>query len=129
MDIATGIAWAVERGAAIINLSLGGPGESPLLAGAVANARSKGVLVVAAAGNGGSGVVEVPARIPGVLAVSATNDAGALAAFSSYGPEIAVAAPGVRMPLRPRPRLVPRSARSSGPSGRSATSPRLTCQS
>ncbi|MFM7224624.1 MAG: S8 family serine peptidase, partial [Actinomycetota bacterium] len=97
VDIATGIAWAVDRGADIINLSLGGPGDSPLLAAAVANARAKGVVVVAAAGNGGQALVEVPAAIPGVIAVSATGNAGGLAAFSSYGPEIAVAAPGVRI--------------------------------
>ena len=97
VDIATGMAWAVARGADIINLSLGGPGESPLLTAAVANARAMGVVVVAAAGNSGNGSVEVPAAIPGVLAVSATGNAGGMAAFSSYGPEISVAAPGVRI--------------------------------
>jgi len=97
IDIATGMAWAVARGADIINLSLGGPGESPLLTAAVANARAKGVVVVAAAGNDGRGLVEVPAAIPGVLAVSATGNAGGMAAFSSFGPEVSVAAPGVRI--------------------------------
>ena len=61
---------------------------------AVDHALSKGVVVVAAAGNSGK-KVGWPAAYPGVVAVSATDDNDKIAWFSSRGPEVAIAAPGV----------------------------------
>src|SRR6185312_7712275 len=60
-----------------------------------ANAETHGVLVVASAGNDGSENVLYPAAASTVLAVSATDGSNAPASFSSYGPYVDVAAPGV----------------------------------
>ncbi|SDY15046.1 type VII secretion-associated serine protease mycosin [Micromonospora pattaloongensis] len=93
-DIAEGIIWAADRGAKIINLSLGGPGTSSTLHDAVKYATSKGAVVVVAAGNEGDDTPQYPAAYPEVLAVGATDTAGALTDFSSWGDWIDVAAPG-----------------------------------
>jgi type VII secretion-associated serine protease mycosin len=94
-DIATGITWATDHGASVINLSLGGPLDDPALRAAVAYAISHNVVVVAAAGNDGAETVEYPAAYPGVIAVSATGHTGALTSFSSWGSRIDIAAPGL----------------------------------
>jgi serine protease len=93
-NIAEGVRYAADNGAQIINLSLGGPIKSRILQDAVDHAISKGVLVVAAAGNSGRSV-GYPAAYPGVVAVSATDVKDQIAYFSSRGPEIAIGAPGV----------------------------------
>ncbi len=95
VDIAEGIDWAVAHGAKVINMSLGGPGENAVLAASVQNAIAKGVVVVAASGNDGNDVPSYPAAYPGVIAVGATDAAGALTAFSSYGNHLDIAAPGL----------------------------------
>ena len=92
--IANGIRFAADHGANVINMSLGGPFGSRILGAAVKYAEDKGVLVVAAAGNSGKSV-GYPAAYPGVLAVSATDDKDQIAWFSSRGPEVGLAAPGV----------------------------------
>lgn len=94
-DLAAGIVWAVDSGADVINLSLGGPTSDRLERDAVAYARSAGVLVVAAAGNDGTRTKQFPGALPGVLAVGATTANGsARAPFSSFGSWVDVAAPG-----------------------------------
>jgi serine protease len=93
-NVAEGIRFAADNGAQIINMSLGGPIKSKILEDAVNHAIAKGVLVVAAAGNSGRSV-GWPAAYPGVVAVSATDDKDKIAWFSSRGPEVAIAAPGV----------------------------------
>ena len=94
-DIAVGIDWARTHHAQVINLSLGGSFDDPVLAAAVHNAIAANIVVVAAAGNDGAEGVEFPAGDPGVVAVSATDHFGALTAFSSYGWRVDVAAPGL----------------------------------
>jgi subtilisin family serine protease len=93
-DVAAGIVWAVDHAARIVNLSLGGDADSAVLADAVAYARGKGVLIVAAAGNDG-GAVGVPARLAGVLAVGAVDAALVRAPFSAGGRSLDLVAPGV----------------------------------
>ncbi len=93
-DIAAGIVWAVDHSARVINMSLGGPGESPLLHTAVRYATDRNVVVVASSGNEGSGVAQYPAALPEVFAVGATDDNGRLVDFSSYGDWLDLAAPG-----------------------------------
>ncbi|TDW21643.1 S8 family serine peptidase [Kribbella kalugense] len=93
-DIAEGINWAVAHGAKVINMSLGGPGDNSVLHNAVTNAVNKGVVVVVAAGNDGTDVVQYPAAYPDVIAVAATNPGGVKTDFSSYGDWVDVAAPG-----------------------------------
>jgi serine protease len=92
--IANGIRFAADNGAQIINMSLGGPMKSRIMQDAVDHALAKGVVVVAAAGNSGRSV-GYPAAYPGVIAVSATDDKDQIAWFSSRGPQVAIAAPGV----------------------------------
>jgi len=93
-DIARGIVYAVDNGAGIINLSVGGEPPSETLQDAVDYAHAHGVLVVAAAGNDG-GAVLYPAACEHVLAVAATDQSDAPAGFSNHGPQVDVAAPGV----------------------------------
>jgi serine protease len=93
-NVAEGIRYAADEGAQVINLSLGGPIKSQILEDAVKHALDKGVVIVAAAGNSGR-KVGWPAAYPGVVAVSATDANDKLAWFSSRGPEVSLAAPGV----------------------------------
>ncbi len=100
-DVASGIIWAVDHGARILNLSLGGVGGSQTLARAVAYAEAHGALIVAAMGNDGQDPTlhygadaEFPASLPGVVAVGATMADGEVAAYSNHGSWISLAAPG-----------------------------------
>jgi serine protease len=93
-NVAEGIRFAADEGAQVINLSLGGPIKSRILEDAVAHAIHRGVVVVAAAGNSGRSV-GWPAAYDGVVAVSASDSNDKIAWFSSRGPEVAIAAPGV----------------------------------
>jgi len=95
-DVADGIRWAAEHGAHVINLSLGGPRNSKVLQKAIDYALSRGVVVVAAAGNTG-GRVQYPGASDGVIGVSATDSNDKLAKFSSRGEGVDVAAPGVNV--------------------------------
>jgi parallel beta-helix repeat protein len=96
-DIARGIIHAVDRGAKIINLSLGSSVGSELLHEAVKYAYDHGVLVVAAAGNDATSAKHYPAAYNEVVAVSAVDELDHLAAFSNYGDWVDVAAPGVNI--------------------------------
>jgi thermitase len=93
-QIAAGIIWAADNGAQIINLSLGSGASSQTLEDAVNYAWSKGVVVVAAAGNNGNSIKMYPAAYANCIAVAATNANDALASWSSYGDWVTVAAPG-----------------------------------
>lgn len=94
-DLARAIDYAVDHGARVVNASWGGAGNSQVIARAVARARARGVLFVAAAGNDGSSRPSFPANLPGdnLLSVGALAPEGGLAPFSNRG--ALVAAPGV----------------------------------
>jgi subtilisin family serine protease len=94
-NIAAGITWAVDHGADVINISLGGPGASSVLQAAVDYATARDAVVVAAAGNDGNSVPHYPAAARGVIAVGATDSGGRLAYFSNFGDWVDVVAPGV----------------------------------
>jgi type VII secretion-associated serine protease mycosin len=95
-QIASGITWASDNGAKVINLSLGGYGESPALENAVDYAVDKGIVVVASAGNDAVDIPTYPAAYDPVLAVSATGiGGGQFAWFSNHGWWIDVSAPGM----------------------------------
>lgn len=96
-DIASGIVYATDHGAKVINMSLAGSSSSQTLTDAVNYAKNHGVLPVAAAGNNGNSTPVYPAAIPGVLAVSASTSSDTLASFSNYGSDIFVAAPGTNI--------------------------------
>ncbi|WP_030770451.1 type VII secretion-associated serine protease mycosin [Streptomyces sp. NRRL F-2664] len=99
--LAEGIRWATDHGADVINLSLGDDSDSAHHeAGedeAVQYALSKGVVVVASAGNGGESGdrVSYPAAYPGVIAVTAVDRRGRKAKFSTRNWYATVSAPGV----------------------------------
>lgn len=96
-DVAEAITYAADRGARVINLSLGGTSYSSTLQSAVNYAWNRGVVVVAAAGNSGSSTPFYPAALDNVVAVAATDQSDLRASFSNYGTWIDVAAPGTRI--------------------------------
>jgi serine protease len=77
-----------------VNLSLGGRTESTGEKNAILKAKSAGVLVVASAGNSGSGKVACPACDPNAISVAATTWQDQLAAYSQYGSGLDLSAPG-----------------------------------
>jgi subtilisin family serine protease len=94
-DIAAAIDYAVLNQAKVINLSLGGSIDSAIIRVAIERAVAQGVIVVGAAGNGGTGVpASFPAAYPGVIAVGATTRDNLIATYSHQGNYIDVAAPG-----------------------------------
>ncbi len=93
-DIAEGIRFAADNGAQVINMSLGGGGESQLMAEAINYAYDKGVVIVAAAGNANQNAAAYPARYPKVIGVSALDAAGNRAEYSNFGAGVDIAAPG-----------------------------------
>jgi subtilisin family serine protease len=95
LSVAGGIAYAVQSGAKIISLSLGGTQANKSLQDAVAGAISAGVVVVAAAGNDGLNEAFYPAQYPGVISVGATNSSNVRASWSNFGGTLSVVAPGV----------------------------------
>ncbi len=95
--VATAIYSAVNQGAKVINMSLGGNVASTIFDAAVAYATSHGVTVVAAAGNDGTrgNPASYPAATPGVIAVGAVDSTLTRASFSTCGGYVDIAAPGV----------------------------------
>lgn len=93
--MANGITWATDKGARIINLSLGGTSSSRALQDAVNYAWSRNVIVVAAAGNNGNSTLLFPAACNNVVAVSATDSADSRPTWSNFGSYVDVSAPGV----------------------------------
>ncbi|MEQ4608703.1 type VII secretion-associated serine protease mycosin [Streptomyces bacillaris] len=99
--LAEGIRWAADNGADVINLSLGDDSESahpdPGEDSAIQYALSKGISVVASAGNGGEkgDRISYPAAYPGVIAVTAVDEYGTHASFSTRRWYATVSAPGV----------------------------------
>ncbi len=92
--VAQGIVYAVDHGAKVISLSLGGPVASEALRDAINYATSHQVVVVAAAGNDGTSSPSYPAAFDGVLAVAASDEQDRRASYSNYGTWVQVAAPG-----------------------------------
>ena len=95
-SVAAGVLWAVDNGAQVINMSLGG-GSTPALTSAIAYAAAHQVFVAAAAGNSAESgnPVMYPAGYDSVMAVGAVDSGKARASFSEFGPQVDIAAPGV----------------------------------
>ncbi len=87
-DVAAGIVYAADNGADIINLSLGSAVGSQVTEDAVNHAISKGVTVIASAGNSGGELPGFPARYENVVAVGAIDRDGARSSFSNKGGDI-----------------------------------------
>ncbi len=94
-DIINAMIYAADNGASVISMSLGSTAFSSAELAAVAYAEELGVLVVAAAGNGGDTTLNYPAGYPQVMAVGATDSSDGLASFSTRGANVEVSAPGV----------------------------------
>ncbi|MBX3470574.1 MAG: S8 family serine peptidase, partial [Planctomycetes bacterium] len=95
-DVAAGIAYAADRGAQVVLLSLGCVRPSPVLDAAVRYATARGALVVAAAGNRSANVDLHPAAHEDTLSVAACDDQGRLALATALSPTTDLLAPGVR---------------------------------
>jgi serine protease len=98
-DVDDGINWAVAHGADVINLSLGPDvplvgGSDPEFDAALDNALDKGVVVVAASGNGGLPACDQPSATGRLLCVVAVDRDSNKAAYSNFGDSLAVSAPG-----------------------------------
>ncbi|MCO5176243.1 MAG: S8 family serine peptidase [Thermomicrobiales bacterium] len=93
-DITTGINWALDNGAKVINLSLGGSSGSYAVQSSINYAWSKGVVIVAAAGNSNTSRPFYPAYYSSTIAVAATTSQDQKASFSNFGSWVDVAAPG-----------------------------------
>lgn len=105
-NVARAIAYAVDAGAKIINISIAGSGTcNGTYTDMVNYAKQKGALIVTAAGNGtnGDGVganadTQIPASCDGVIAVGSVTASGLRSTFSNYGPHVQIAAPGGQGP-------------------------------
>ena len=113
--VANGITWAADHGAKVVNVSVSGVAGSSTITSAANYARSRGALVVAAAGNCGC-LDSTPAN-SALISVSATDPSDALAGFSSRGAYVDVAAPGVGV------YTTTRGGGYGAPSGTSVASP------
>ena len=92
--IADGIYYAVENGAHIINMSLGGAYYDQIMDEACAYAKSQGVILVAAAGNDGLPIQSFPAGYDSTISVGATNSNMERAYFSNFHRTVDISAPG-----------------------------------
>lgn len=95
--VARGILYAIRSDAHIINMSLGWPADvdSNLMSQMIDLARSRGVLVVAAAGNDGTDALIRPCIFEGVICVASHDPDGAISHFSNHGAGVDIAAPGL----------------------------------
>lgn len=95
-SLVRGIRYAVAQRAQVLNISIGGQGFSAFERDAINDAVRRGVVVVAASGNGGraGNAVEYPAAYPHVLAVAAVNDRDSPLRASTSGPQVTLAGPG-----------------------------------
>lgn len=94
--IAKGILYAIQSGAEVINLSLGWrfDQDSLLMRQMIEHAASKGILIVAAAGNDAHDGPVYPCSYDSVVCVASHNVDGKLSTFSNYGAHVDIAAPG-----------------------------------
>ena len=95
-DIIKGVIWCANNSIQVANMSLGSRTPSESLHRAVMYAKSRGVVIVAAAGNSSEDGVTYPGAYKDeVITVSASDAANRIASFSSRGPEVKFIAPGV----------------------------------
>jgi subtilisin family serine protease len=95
--LAKAIRYAVDNGAHVINMSFGTLEKSKALQNSIDYAKSKGVILVASAGNNNTSKPQYPAAFSGVLTTAATDLSDKKATFSNYGSHIIVDAPGVNI--------------------------------
>lgn len=97
LTIARALGWLTARGVRVINMSLVGP-ANPLLERALAAARARGILIVAAVGNDGPAAPpSYPASYPGVIAVTAVDTRNRALPEAGQALHLDFAAPGADM--------------------------------
>jgi subtilisin family serine protease len=96
-SIVKAIHYAVRHGAQVINMSFGTLDDSRALRSAVEYALRNNVVVIASAGNNNTSKVQYPAAYDGVITTASTDLLDKKAAFSNYGDDVYVDAPGVNM--------------------------------
>lgn len=107
--VARGVIYAMLSGAKVINFSMGWPQsrDSEFMRAVIAEAQSRGILVVAAAGNDSTRALLRPCAYPGVICVGASGPDGAPAHFSNHGSGVDLTAPGTNIlstyPMSKRP--------------------------
>ena len=101
-QIARAVAWSIDRGAHVVNMSLGEDYESITIMDVVAEAKSKGVAVVGAAGNRATDdPKEYPASDANAIGVTALDWSDARAPFANFGNQLDLAAPGDSIVMGP----------------------------
>ncbi|MFO8144938.1 MAG: S8 family serine peptidase [Candidatus Syntrophosphaera sp.] len=93
-DAAAAIIYAADNGCHVVNMSWGDPEYSPIIGDACYYAYSKGVTLVASAGNEPGPFLSYPAKLSTVISVGAINRNHTIAGFSSYGMDMDLVAPG-----------------------------------
>jgi thermitase len=93
-NVALGVQAAVNKGATVLNLSLGSSGDSTVLDSVLQQAVADGIIVFAAAGNEPVATPTYPAAATGVNAVTALSGPGQLASYADYGSFVNMALPG-----------------------------------
>lgn len=93
-DLLSAVNWCIEKKMQVVNMSFGMSKMSESLRQAIHTAHHRGIVMVAAAGNQGSGRVDYPARYPETIGVTATEKGDQLASFSNVGSGVDIAAPG-----------------------------------
>ncbi len=96
-DVASAILYAIENGAQIINMSWGDVFVSRVIDDVIRYAASKGIVLVASAGNSSTDQIHYPSGFEGTISVGATDEKDNLAGFSNYGPSVDLVAPGVNI--------------------------------
>jgi hypothetical protein len=96
-EVANGVAAAVRAGATVINMSLGGQGDSDFLHQVIQEAHQQGILFFAGAGNTPDTTPFYPAAYPEVVAVTASDRKGHLADYANRGAFVDAVAPGTSL--------------------------------
>jgi thermitase len=93
-NVALGVQAAIDGGATVINMSLGGTTDSPILDSVIQQGISQGIVFFASAGNTPVNTPTYPAATSGVNAVTALGAPGQLASYANYGSFVEMALPG-----------------------------------
>ena len=93
-DIAAAIVYAADNGVQVLNMSFGDVISSPLLKDAIHYAYEKNVVLIASSGNDGTSYPHYPSDFSDVISVGSVTQDDVKSIFSSYGPSLALVAPG-----------------------------------
>jgi hypothetical protein len=98
VTLAQALMYAWAKGAKVINLSLGGYVDNPILSETISLLAGQGVVFVAAAGNDATDIPVYPASYPQVISVASVSSNNGFSSFSNFGEAVDVSAPGEDIP-------------------------------